>query len=233
MKKYYLTKINENGSPQFWEAIVDGNKVTTRWGLNGGKVQTKVTEYNTTKNAGRANEKSPEDVALFDTEVTARRKIEKGYSLTIGELTTVSDTVKVANTNIPNAMLAKKYRDYEDKVKSYQKIWVQPKLDGCLSGNTIVELKNHGKLKLKDVVDNKIKDKIKSFDIKNNKVIFSNICGYGKDIPINEKIDWFLITLKDGTTIKATGNHLFYIKKIKAFRRVDELKEGDFLFIDK
>lgn len=26
MKKYYLTKINENGSPQFWEAIVDGNK---------------------------------------------------------------------------------------------------------------------------------------------------------------------------------------------------------------
>lgn len=54
--------------------------------------------------------------------------------------------------------------DYEDKVKSYQKIWVQPKLDGCLSGNTIVELKNHGKLKLKDVVNNKIKDKINSFN---------------------------------------------------------------------
>ena len=131
--------------------------------------------------------------------------------------------------------LCNKYEDVKDKIDLIKENYYSShKLDGCLSGETLVELQNKGICKLKDVVENQISDKIKCYNHKLKKIVYENIIGYGKNIDINEKNNnWFLITLEDGTKIKATANHLFFIKELDAYRRLDELKEGDYLLLSK
>lgn len=141
---------------------------------------------------------------------------------------------KVLNSVFPDLIevfsvqLADKYE--EGKIDFEKEEWyASRKLDGCLSGEVKVLLKNNGEKTLKEVVENKIDDEILSFDLKSNKKIFSKIIGYGIDIELKEDIEWYEIELEDGTKIKATSNHLFFMPDNGCYRRVDLLKEGDYL----
>lgn len=239
-----LQKTNERGAEQIWEFQVseDKNCVITSYGQVGGKIRTEdkaISDWSP-KNVGRSNEMSSLDQCKFEMIRKARKKIDSGYSVIDGaefidELT--SKTVVKTNLEIPKPTLAKNASPYSTdhensmrKIIAQKEVIEQTKLDGCLSGDSIVELENNGFQTIKDVVEKKIIDRIKSFDIHSNKIVFSQILGFGKDIEIKEKIKWFLITLEDGTKIKATSNHLFYINSIKAYRRCDELTTDDFLF---
>lgn len=232
-KTIRLEKIGATGARLYWEARINEAKVDYEYGQVGGAAQITHEIFTKGKNDGKANETSPAYQCLFEAERKARKKMENSYQLISGELETVGKTVKATNVTIPKPMLAKTYDDQGKNVAKWRKIYVQPKLDGCLSGDTIVELENNGAQLLKDVVKNKIQDKIKCYDIKTNKVTYNNILEYGEDILLHEDVKWFLITLENGTTIKATSNHPFFLKNKKAYRRCDELQVGDFLFIDK
>lgn len=129
--------------------------------------------------------------------------------------------------------LANSYSDVSHRINIFDGNWfASRKLDGCLSGDTLVELKNNGIKTLKEVVENEIKDEIKCYNEKRKKTTFSKIEGYGKDIELKEDIEWFEIELENGRKIKATSNHPFYIPSIECYRRTDSLKVGDALLID-
>jgi hypothetical protein len=107
---------------------------------------------------------------------------------------------------------------------------LEPKLDGCLSENWVVEFEDGSKVKIKEVVDNKLAGKVKSYNVINGKVEFNDIIGWAKD-GIDDSIhdyEWFEITLENGKTLPPlTGNHLVYLPKLKCYRRVDLLTEND------
>ncbi len=132
--KYILEKKNSNGKLNRWTAEVIRNEVYFQWGIVGGKQQTKHDIYREGKNIGKENETSPAEQCLFETERKVRGKIEDGFILKLGTLTTTSKTVVASDLSVPNPMLAKKYQDNPAKVDEQEYILADPKLDGnrCL-----------------------------------------------------------------------------------------------------
>lgn len=101
--------------------------------------------------------------------------------------------------------------------------------DGCLSYDTLVDT-DLGKLKIGDIVENRIKCKIKAFDFKSQKEIYTDITDYF----INEnKFSWYELKDDSDNTIKVTGNHLVWLPKFKVWRAVCDLVEGDEFFLSK
>ncbi len=129
--------------------------------------------------------------------------------------------------------LANSYNSVSHRINIFDGNWLAShKLDGCLSADTIVELKNNGKKTIKEVVDRKLVDDIKCYDEANGKVVYSQIDGWGVDIELKEDVNWFEIELENGGKIKATSNHPFFLPDIKAYRRADKLSVGDYLLVD-
>lgn len=112
---------------------------------------------------------------------------------------------------------------------------LEPKLDGCLSASWTVEFEDGTKVTIKEVVDNRLAGKIKSYNTITGKVEFNDIIGWAKD-GIDDAItdyEWFEIELENGKTLPPlTGNHLVYLPKLKCYRRVDLLTETDELSED-
>lgn len=122
--------------------------------------------------------------------------------------------------------LAHKYNDFKQKVDFAKDTWFSArKLDGCLSGETIVEFEGGFKLKLAEVVNKKINKKIKCYNERTHKVEYKNILSWNKNVDdINENsYQWYEIELENSLTIKLTGNHRVYLPELKCYRRVDEL----------
>jgi intein/homing endonuclease len=106
--------------------------------------------------------------------------------------------------------------------------YLSRKLDGCLSEDTLIEFEDGQFIKIKEVVDNKIKGKIKSYNIITDKIEFKHI----KDWMVNlndiseDNSEWFELTLENGKTLTLTGNHRVWLPELKCWRRTDELN-GD------
>lgn len=109
------------------------------------------------------------------------------------------------------------------------------KLDGCLSEDWVVELEDGNKITIKEVVDNRIKGKVKSFNTKTGKIEFNEIIGWavdGEDDNVDE-YEWFVITLENGVKLPPlTGNHLVYLPKKRCYRRADLLTTDDYILMD-
>ena len=129
MKTILLEK-NESGKPAIWKATIDGTTVTYEWGYKDGKKQTKVVKYTKGKNEGRANATTPEEQAVFEAEVKARKKLDKDYKIISGKLETTSETAQETHYDIPQPMLCNTYDKYKKRVDACTEIYVQPKLDG-------------------------------------------------------------------------------------------------------
>jgi len=125
--KIVLKKKSSTGAPLIWTATVKGNTVTYTHGQEGGKLQTKVDVHKTGKNIGKKNEKTPEDVALFEAETTALKKIDNGYKLVEGKINEHTTKAEKA-MHVPQPMLAHKYVDHKHKLGN--KFYVQKKYDG-------------------------------------------------------------------------------------------------------
>lgn len=128
-----LNKKNENGKIQCWMAKVEGNKAIFEWGQEGGKIQKKVQTFTKGKNIGKKNETTPEQQALFEMVIKARKKVESGYSVIKGKeliKSQTSDTVVKTNIEIPKPMLANKYQEHVKKFNDRNFLYAQPKLDG-------------------------------------------------------------------------------------------------------
>lgn len=107
------------------------------------------------------------------------------------------------------------------------------KCDGCVSGDTLVELEDGTKLPISEVIQNKLKGKIKSFDEKTGKIVYSNIEDWMhnvEDVNSSQK-QWFMIELSDGRKLKITGNDSLYVKD-KGWVKVENLTENDEIMIE-
>ena len=96
----------------------------------------------------------------------------------------------------------------------------------CINGDSIVLLKNNGKTKIKDVVDNKIKDNILSYNIENDDFSYKHIIGYAN----NGKTEkWLEIELENGNKIKVTPNHRIYVNNIGYVQAKDLTEEMELI----
>ena len=149
-------------------------------------------------------------------------------------------TVAMINKIIPGLIptfdvaLALAYDEKTAKKVDFNDGWyVSRKLDGCLHKDSIIEFEDGTKLTIKEVVDNRVKGKIKSYNISSNKIEFKTI----KDWMVNlddiggDNSEWFEIELEDGKKIKLTGNHRVWLPELKCWRRTDELNGDEKLLI--
>lgn len=102
------------------------------------------------------------------------------------------------------------------------------KCDGCVSGDTLVEIEGVGALPISEVVERKLRGKIRSMDPSTGEVVYSDIVDWMHNVPDTDSAhkDWFLLELADGRSLKITGNDSVYVKD-RGWTRADSLKEGD------
>lgn len=115
------------------------------------------------------------------------------------------------------------------KISPNDVISITNKLHGCVHEDTEVETLEYGVLKIKEIVDKKIKCHIKSLDVETKEIVYSLIDDYY--FKPNDG-DWFEIELEDGGKITITGNNPVWLPDLNVYREVYDLREGDFLLID-
>ena len=217
MKLQTIYKRTETGKTQEWTIEVKGNKYRTISGQTDGKKV--VSEWTVVygKNAGKANETTDTEQAMKEAEAKRKLKLERGYHETISD---------IDDTQYFKPMLAKDWND--EKYRVNYPVFSQPKLDGCVSGDTLIET-NIGQVKILDIVEKNIQCEVKTYNELTKTTEFKPILNRMKNgVDINEpQIQWYKITLDDGRVIKITGNHLVYLPKLKCWRRADELYGGE------
>lgn len=131
---------------------------------------------------------------------------------------------------VPLAYLMEKVKNVNPIDGTY---YASHKLDGCVDGDTIVEFENGLKLPIREVVDNRMRGKIKSYDEKSNKIVYMNIEDWMHNVEDvdNSQKQWYEIELEDGKILKITGNDSVYVKN-KGFVRVDNLCETDEIMVN-
>jgi ATP-dependent DNA ligase len=122
-----LYKLTGTGEVQEWTIIVEGNKIFTRFGRHGGKIQESAPDVITEgKNTGKKHARDPEMQAASEAQSKWEKNLKKGYvdSIEAAKAGAVSDLVEGGVW----PMLAKVYSKAGSKIK-----WpaaCQPKLDG-------------------------------------------------------------------------------------------------------
>lgn len=107
--------------------------------------------------------------------------------------------------------------------------YIEEKLDGCLTGSTLIST-DQGRFPIEDIVKNPKNYKVKSYDVNEEKIVFDTIVNVMKKP--NDGKQWFRLTLEDGKEIEITGNHKVYLPELKCWRKVENLCEGDVFLIE-
>lgn len=120
----WIYKRTATGAIQQWKQEISGSRYRTLSGqvdgaiVTGGWVQAEAT------NAGRANERTPEEQAVFEVDSNYRKKLERDYHESIED---------VDDAKIFSPMLAKEYGKHLKKIELGDPeflLYSQPKLDG-------------------------------------------------------------------------------------------------------
>lgn len=99
-------------------------------------------------------------------------------------------------------------------------------VEKCLDGNTIV-IVDGKKLKISDVVDNNIGEKILAYDISKDDFIEKRIINRYNN---GNQDDWIEIELENGCKLNLTPNHRVYTKD-RGYVKAEELTETDELIL--
>lgn len=119
MKLPTLYSRTSTGAVQTWTVEIKGDSYRTIHGQLDGKLQTTEWTKCIATNEGRANERTPQDQAVFEAEAMWKKKNDTGYHLSVA---------KIDEQAYVEPMLAKKWEDRKDKVSF--PVYCQPKLDG-------------------------------------------------------------------------------------------------------
>ena len=217
-----LFKKDSKGKIREW-VIKCGNDARGYWyetthGLQGGAMQTHRTYVEAGKNLGRSNATTPEEQCVAEAEALwGVQRTRKGYTETI------PDKVPV------KPMLAKKFHEESHKVE-YPCI-IQPKLDGCLSGDSLIKTKRHGYRTIKDIVENKLDVEVSSLNAKNKRLEYNKVINYFHNREVDESIQWYELEIETGEKLQLTGNHKVYLPDLACWRRVDELTGNENLML--
>lgn len=223
MKLPTLYKRTKTGAISEWTIEAKEGATRTTHGHVGGKLVTSKWYLAEVTNEGRSNQRDPQEQAIFEAEALWKKREEKNYFTDINEIDKLV---------FREPMRANKWADAVKKKKVSFPVFVQPKLDGCLSKDTLVET-DVGVLTLSEVVDERKGSFVKSYNESTKKVEFKKILTRMKDLDdLNESnFTWFMIEDEIGNKIKLTGNHLVYLPKLKCWRRVDALSEDDYILL--
>jgi hypothetical protein len=200
-------------------------------GLQDGKSQSTAVDIMVGKNIGRANETSAWQQCVNEAQsLWQKQKDRKGY---VEKLNNQQDK----ETRLVPPMLAKSYnlagKDI-NKLKDGRKIawpaYIQPKLDGCVSGDTLIKTKEYGYKTIKWLVENHIKCKVLSRN-KNGRLEYKSISSYFQNKLIRENTQWYEIELERGEKLTITGNHPVYLPDFDCWRRVDQLEGNENLML--
>lgn len=126
-----LYKTTSTGATQTWTIYHDGDEIFTKFGPEGGTIQTSAREKIAGKNLGKKNETTANEQARLEAESRWRKKLGSGYVKTKAELGHGAADDSVGEAVWPT--LAKSYRKDGDKIEF--PAFAQPKLDGhrCLA----------------------------------------------------------------------------------------------------
>ena len=108
-------------------------------------------------------------------------------------------------------------------------VFISNKLHGCVDGGTIINTLEYGDKTIKEIVDNRLQCKIKSYDIENNEVVYVSIDDY---YLLKDDAEWYEMELEDGRKLLITGNNPVWMPTLNCYRKAEELKAGDVLLID-
>lgn len=121
-----LYKKTSTGADQEWTVSVVGNKIFTRYGQVGGKIQETPPTVCEGKNVGRSNGTTPEEQALSEAQSLWEKKLKKDYVTTLDAARKGESSDLIEGGILP--MLAKRYD--QDAEKIVWPAYAQPKLDG-------------------------------------------------------------------------------------------------------
>lgn len=186
-KKYWQGFVIENMGDYFtqtcyWQDTADGESTK----------QYSEAKYVKPTNIGRANEKNSKEQALFNLESMIAKQNDKGYS---GE--------GVEKKVLPTPMLANKWHDKKHTVDF--PVCLQPKLDGCVHGDTLIAT-DAGYIKIKDLVSKRMPVKVLTRNETSGKLEYKEIVNYFDNGKAEMKY-WMDIKPEFGPFIKCTTNH--------------------------
>ena len=122
-----------------------------------------------------------------------------------------------------NIMLAFKYFDDPDKfVPDNTEFILTTKLDGCVTGDTMV-LTDIGYHRISDIVRNKLDVKVLSYNEKTKSFEFNKIIDY-LEKPLDKEI--YKLTFDDGRILKVTEDD-YVLLKSGTWKKVSDLEVGD------
>lgn len=123
-----IYKTTKTGATQMWKQVIEGSKYCTVSGQVNGKLITSEWTQCIGTNVGRANERTPEQQAVFEVEANYKKKLDKDYHLSI-------DNIDEGSHILP-CMLAQDYNKalLRKNPPVLSTCYSQPKLDGmrCL-----------------------------------------------------------------------------------------------------
>lgn len=119
MKLPTLYSRTSSGAVQVWTIEIQMNAYRTLHGQLGGKIVTTEWYTTTSTNVGRANQRDPDEQAVFEAEACWKKKRDSGMFEDIDAIDTFT---------FIEPMLAKKWEDRKNKVVF--PLYSQPKLDG-------------------------------------------------------------------------------------------------------
>lgn len=183
--------------------------IRTIHGQVNGQLQTTDLLISKGKNIGKANETTPYEQAAFEAESKWKKQQDKNYSEQRG-----------GKSKSLSPMLAHTYEDQLHKVTFPS--FIQPKLDGCVAGSTLIKTKEYGYKTIKWLVDNKITCKVLSMN-KNNKLEYKEIVHHFLNKNTSGDVIWYELEAESGEKIILTGNHPVYLPDLNCYRRVDQL----------
>jgi len=197
-----LYALASNNKIKYWRANVINqgtqSTITYTFGYENGVHQHQEKIISIGKNIGKANETTHFQQACKDAESKANKKMDEGYCLTKTELTTPI---------LP--MLAHSYTKRSHNIK--WPCYVQPKIDGCFVGNTLIDT-DRGLKRIDDIVNNKLKVSVKSYNQQTEKFEYKPVINWfynGKSSYNN----WCEIIPEKGKRKQCTLNHKFLTKQ--------------------
>ena len=215
-----LYKIDSKGKLREWNVIFDGDQFWTEGGISGMKMNVAKPTTCKPKNIGRSNETTSEEQAELEARAKWDKKLNDGYA---------SSPEEAQEKKFFEPMLAQKFEDRLSELKF--PCYSQAKLDGCLSGDTLIELEDGRIITIAEVVQQKINCKVKSYNVNSNQVEYKTITAYMEN-ENNKGFQWFELELEDGKKIKLTGNHPVWLPDLRCYRRVDQLKGHENVLLD-
>lgn len=131
----YLIQPSRGGRAKFLHLVVEGDQMTTTWGLVGGATQTTTKSYDYI-NQGKSNELTPEQAAVQDFERKRDKKIKEGYRQADSLEKSEEASLDTINFDDPPTSFApsKPIKDISDaflmKLKAEGRLNLQLKLNG-------------------------------------------------------------------------------------------------------